>query len=54
MNYLDQNVLTSLHFSSGRFAGDTDCLFLDVADEGLPNYKIKSINIKKNSSHPCS
>ena len=38
---MDQNVLTSLQFASDRLAGDKDCFFLDVAEEGLPNYKIK-------------
>ena len=38
---LDQNILTSVQFASDRLAGDKDCFFLDVADEGLPTYKIK-------------
>ena len=44
---LDQNVLTSLQFASDRLAGDNDCFFLDVAEEGLPNYKIKFNFFKK-------
>ena len=43
---LIQNLLTSLQFASDRLARDKDCFFLDVADEGLPNYKIKLKNFK--------